>query len=161
MSGRYQVKCSQCDYSRSIRSPPRTYAFLDGTRMPIPEGFGWCKSCENVTPCETLPALVDVERLLIEARSESDQKFAAELKRTKHWLETRVSPPRCLECGAVNIILFALGWSVYRDEESEEDFHDIPHPNCSGMLHVELDAWSLYRGWGAQYSPEGERMPDA
>lgn len=161
MSGRYKVTCSHCDYARSIGSPPRSYALPDGSGMPIPDGFGWCKSCETVTPCETLPALADVERLLVAARSQTDQKLATELDRTRCWLKTRVSPPRCLECGAVDISPFPPGWSVYRSEESDEDFHDIPHPNCHGMLHVEPDAWSLYRDWGPQYSAEGERISDA
>jgi len=157
VSGRYSVECSRCAYARTIGVPPRQYVFPDGTSMPIQDAFGWCEACLNVTPCENLPEQADVERLLLAARREANKGLMAELERTSTWLVARVSPARCLECGNSRIRQFPLGWSVYREDASDEDFLDIPHPGCDGMLHVQLTAWSLYRDW-TSYSPEGERM---
>lgn len=161
MSGRYSVTCSHCAFAQSFGAPPCVYALPGGESMRIPDGFAWCQACDSVTRCETLPALTDLERLLDEARREADQDFVLELERTKAWLGARISPARCLDCASTHILAFPLGWSIYQDEESDEDFHDIPHPDCSGMLHVESYALSLYQGEAAQYSPEGERIPDA
>jgi len=161
VSGRYFVKCSCCAYRREIAVPPRAYAFPEGKALPIPDAFGWCHSCNHVTCCEALPALADVERLLRQAEREGNEPLVAEMEHTKKWISARVSPPRCLDCGSTAIRPFPLGWSVYLEEESDEDFLDIPHPSCSGMLRVEMSGWSLYRGWFAQYSPEGEKIANA
>ena len=158
MPGRYSAKCSSCEYKRDIAVPPRAYALPDGTEMPIESGFGWCHACGGVTSCEVLPALADVERLLAEGRIEGHQALIEEMEQKRGWLRARVSPPRCLECGATHIEQFPLGWSVYKQEECDDDFVDIPHPGCGGMLHVEGAGFSLYRIHPYQYSAEGKRL---
>ena len=160
MPGRYLTTCSQCTYVREIGVPPRSYALRDGTTLPMCDGFCWCHSCANVTPCEALPAIRDVDRLLSRARTEANERLIDELERTRAWISERVSPPRCLDCGGISIRQFPLGWSLYTDEESDEDFLDIPHPDCTGMLRVTMAGWSLFRGVSARYSPEGERLDD-
>lgn len=161
MSGRYLVKCSLCDYRREIGVPPRAYVFGGDRSLPIQDAFGWCAACNGVTPCEALPALADVERLLAQARREDNERLVVELQDTSRWISGRVSPPRCLDCGSTSIQQFPLGWSLYRDDESDQDFLDIAHPGCQGMLHVEMSGWSLYRAGDARYSPEGEKLGDA
>lgn len=158
MPGRYAATCSQCAYERTLRVPPSAYAFPDGSTLPIQEGFAWCETCSDVEPCEALPDKTDVRRLLDAANGDDDRSTAAELTRVSDWLEARISPPRCMNCGTVHIRQFQPCWSVYRDDESEDDFLDIPHPGCDGMLHVEVSGWPLYRGAATMYSPEGERL---
>jgi len=161
VSGRYLVKCNHCAYRREISVPPRVYALAGEKALPMHDAFGWCESCKNVTSCEALPLLADVERLLGQAERQSNQRLVAELEHTKKWISERVSPPRCLDCGGTSIQQFPIGWSVYREEDSDEDFLDIQHPGCRGMLHLELSGWSLYRSWGDRYSSEGEKLADA
>ena len=161
MSGRYSVTCSLCTYQRAFSAPPAVYVLQDGTDMPIDEGMAWCHGCRDVTQSENLPLLADVERLLVRAQGDGQDLLVRELTRTRDWLTARVSPPRCLNCGCVQIEQFLPGSSIYRDEESDVDFHDISHPGCNGTLHVESVGLSLFRGWAAQYSSEGERVGDA
>lgn len=160
MSGRYLAKCSHCTYRREIGVPPKAYVLPGGRSLPIQDSFGWCGACSGVTPCEALPALADVERLLAQALREDNERLVTEMEDTRNWISGRESPPRCLDCGSTSIQPFPLGWSLYRDEESDQDFLDIPHSGCRGMLHVEMCGWSLYRAVDARYSPEGEKLVD-
>lgn len=160
MPGRYLVTCSQCALRRELGVPPKAYVLADGGVLPIQDAFGWCDSCEGVTACEALPEIAEVEHLLAQALRKDNERLAAELEHTRNWISRRVSPPRCLDCGSTSIHQFPLGWSLYCDEESDQDFLDIPHSGCQGMLHVEMCGWSLYRAVDARYSPEGEKLVD-
>lgn len=160
MSGRYLAKCSHCTYHREFGVAPKAYVLPGGRSLSIQDAFGWCGACNGATPCEALPALADVERLLTQALRDGNERLVAELEDTRSWISGRVSPPRCLDCGSTSIQRVPLGWSLYRDEESDEDFLDIPHPGCNGMLRVEMCGWSLYRAVDTRYSPEGEKLVD-
>jgi len=162
MAGIHEVKCSVCDYSRHIRLSGRVYIFSDGERG-IDQGFCWCHNCGTVTACELFPRLESVERLLAEAKADNAETVVIDLIHLINWLKTRVSQPRCLECGTTMVCQFIClnlpyEWS---EPDHDHDFADLPHPGCQGMLHVRFIGLSLERGSAQRYSPEGERLDDA
>jgi hypothetical protein len=69
------------------------------------------------------------------------------------WRRMRKSPPRCLECGSMDVTPLLLTQAG----EGMEKWTLPEHPGCGGMIiAIEEMALTLDRRW-FRYSPEGER----
>ncbi len=168
----HQAKCDRCRYSESFGSPLCSYELSDGVTVPIKKTFVWCGKCMAPRWGEVLPDIGSLETDLVGAREEDpcvverlktragahttiDQLLANHIEKVRArlaWRRARRSPPRCLECGSVEISSFEQSGTRSGFEKWTRK-----HPVCEGtIIVVALPALALDRSW-IRYTPEGEK----
>lgn len=106
---------------------------------------GWCEACHSPTPIERIPPIASLEAM-------RDPSFAPAHGRLDAWIRwrrERQSPPRCLVCGATEVITYTPPFR---------------HPNCGGLLeatawcHVNSSDVQLVPAEGPEYRRGGRRL---
>jgi len=145
----------------------------DGSKVSIQRTFVWCATCREVRWGEELADLVELERDFAATSSKNpavleelsfsvsryqtlDELLASrtrELESRIAWRRIRTSPPRCLECGSMEIT--PLERSETRSGNEKWTLRE--HTSCGGMIVVlEQMVLALDRRWFL-YTLEGER----
>jgi hypothetical protein len=157
-------KCSDCQTSFDYGDVYGCYILEDGNEVSVHSQHAWCPSCDNLVAAEYIPDLVSLERALADVTEngldDDEREFAALVETTPEqllvdrlamwrnciaWRSRRVSPPRCLVCGDINVSLL---------------YSPIVHPGCGGTLESEwLGDYQPAGHW--RYTPEGERIGDS
>ena len=170
----HKAKCDRCRYGDSFTSPLRSYELPDAATVAIETTFVWCDACRAIRWGEILPDLVQLEGDLASARAEDPQvierlKLSAgrhitldelladhidRLRRRVAWRRSRKSPPRCLECGSLEVT--PLRRSHTRGGSDKWILQE--HPGCGGTVTVvSLAVLALDRRW-IRYGPEGGKQ---
>lgn len=172
MSWHYHARCEKCELELEFRSYViYTYRLDDGFEFSSPCLPIWCFQCQGIRTREVLPpvsSLLDKRRQLESEGIDLDelqQKAdflkqpidpATELTRQLHavnsqlqWLWSRVSSPRCLDCGDTNFVELASDFT-----DSPKQYH---HPECGGVFELELRAHGSTSN-RIVVGPEGERV---
>jgi len=123
---------------------------MPGIRGPnLARRFVWCESCRAIRWGEVLPEVSDLENLIAAAVSR-DQSVISDLLRYSHhatveelfelklrelrqqltWRRSRISPPRCLECGSIAI----TGVDQGKTNSGNDKAVLSSHPGCGGRL---------------------------
>jgi hypothetical protein len=139
------------------------YRLADGSKLHVVQRVAWCRTCrrfvlaEEVPSTETLQEEIDLyrsgdrERLERWAFISNGAPVAlriAELTRYVEWRLGRKSPPRCLECGWVELS------PVPMDRE-------FPHPETGERVIVGVNGFADTPSQPAEFSPEGERLEES
>jgi hypothetical protein len=139
------------------------YRLADGSRLHVLQQPAWCAACGRFVIAEQVPSVEELEEEIGRYRSadpETLQKWAfvsngapvaeriAELLRYVVWRNGRHSPPRCLECGAVNPVPIPI-------------VGELTHPGTGERVAVSASGSADTAPWFAEFSPEGERLPVA
>ena len=134
------------------------YRLADGTELGIPQQPAWCPACSRFVIAEELPSIEELEEEIARYRTgdrNTLQKWAFvsdgspiaqridELLRYVAWRQGRQSPPRCLECGAVDPIPIPMSG-------------DFAHPRTGERVVVGNSGFADTAPWCAEFSPEGE-----
>jgi hypothetical protein len=155
MGGYYQVSCRDCDYEQIIANSS-DYAY----RLPNPPDvflwsqFAWCNTCDNIVKAEHLQLPEETERWVKDC---ANQYLLRDAERYQEVLRTRISPPRCLHCGDVDIIA-ALKHSLGTTEPT----WTVTHLACGGELVIGYKIYARLPCETKVYTPEGqflERIP--
>jgi hypothetical protein len=138
------------------------YRLVDGTRLHIRQRPAWCGACRRFVIAEDVPSVEALEEEIARYRSadpDTLQKWAfvsngvpvagriAELLRYIEWREGRSSPPRCLECGAVDPVPIPMGG-------------EFAHPATGERVVVGSSGWADTAPWFAEFSAEGEQLAE-
>jgi hypothetical protein len=144
----YEFHCDRCR-SRVVAAMGVIgyYQTPEGTRSPALSSPAWCNRCSTVVDAEALPDMsrlaAELHRLQTEGPNNSDRTLAEEfgdncadfcLRRIKRWTEmldlfgSRVSPNRCIECGASD-------FQVLRSAEGGMPA-EFDHPQCMGRFEL-------------------------
>ena len=153
MSWEFTYRCSEC--KRRFQLSVGTFRYylvsFQATDLPAWERVGcidapgWCESCQSVAPIERIPSLETLEAM-------RDPSFAPVHGRLDDWIRwrrERQSPPRCLVCGATEVI---------------ERTPEFRHPICGGMFeaiswcHVNSSDIQLVPAEGPEYRRGGVKL---
>ena len=138
----YFAKCSRCSYERRIDDILRSYSISDKAHLTIRQRCAFCKQCSQVVRAEYIPTTEVIETELAEAKTLNAEEWIPDLLSYLDWRKTRVSPPRCLECGSTEIIL-----SEIDERDDDDDIERIKHPDCGGTITISPRGFSLNRLW--------------
>jgi hypothetical protein len=153
----FNVSCDLCNFEATLgdRAVPR-YDLGDGTEHYMKTQSAWCFACRSMVDAENLPTLAELLELRAELmESVGDIDFVTGYVFTEayvdrrsapmeRWRVTRVSPPRCLDCGATEIV-------------PHQPLDDGPflHPECGGEIAWRGGLSVECRGPGQAFDPEG------
>lgn len=139
------------------------YRLSDGKTLPILQQSAWCPACNRFVIAEQLPSVEELEQELVNHRSADPKTLRtwafvsngspvaeriAELLRYIAWRQRRQSPPRCLECGAVDPVPIPTSGA-------------FTHPRTGERVVVINSGFADTAPWFADFSPEGERLAEA
>jgi hypothetical protein len=151
----------------------RSYKLRDDDYgITIRQGFAWCGAYRQVVYAERLEELPALETELQQDalrgeefysglalppgrdwREERDRHLS-ELRCRIEWRRSRVSPPKCLECGSSSILLIPV---TDDDDDENGESPEIEHPDCGGCLRVVAVGLARSRDW-VFYTPEGDKI---
>jgi hypothetical protein len=147
-----EVRCEACGYRQRLTERLRVYRFPDRTTLPLQRDLAWCHRCLRVIEAEHLPELHELEQEIAEVRRTAE--WAAEevegLERLCAWRRSRVSSPKCLECGSASVEVFP--------QDEDAGWRPITHPGCGGTLSVGGAGHALVREDFRYYAPEGDPL---
>lgn len=122
MATRWQFELAGALYRLTMKTP-RAYVLDDGSRLPVIAWPAWCERCRQVTEAEHILSAAEeakevdeAENLLVHAEDfrihhrpvprEGRLAYQSmpELRARRRWLAARRSPPKCLECGSVDVV---------------------------------------------------------
>jgi hypothetical protein len=155
--------------------PSENLAGVDGNYYELPEGGHlsldsepvWCSRCGKVTHGERLPAVEAIDarirgsedpasiaesmrrptlRELPGRAAEFPYGGLADMQRRRKWRASRESAPKCIQCGATDIILLELGKVVETPRGSLQ-------VDCVGFCDACSNPWV--------FTPEGDRVRSA
>jgi ferredoxin-like protein FixX len=173
----HTAKCDKCRYRERLHDSLRTYALPDGSTVTIQRELVWCGACRAVCWGERLADLAGLEQELAACEARDAlimEKLSALVNRhnpfeevlSRHtqalwsrigWRRKRASPPRCLECGATDILVLPRS----QTRSGRDKWTLAGHPGCGGVIVVlQEPILSLNREW-LHYSAEGEGARNA
>lgn len=140
MSWEFTYRCSECKRRFRLSVGRFRYYLVSFQAIDLPawervaciDEPGWCESCQSLASIERIPSLEMLEAM-------RGPSFAAVHDRLDDWIRwrrERQSPPRCLVCGATEVITYTPPFR---------------HPNCDGLL--EATAWCHVNSSNVQLVP--------
>jgi hypothetical protein len=137
------------------------YVMADGQTTLLLTQPVWCRNCMRITQGELLGPASDWDQKIVELQNEIKDNLSRGFgngdsgpeKRLANYINQRrlrmerKSPPRCIECGSADCVVFPQG-------------QEVPSPKGHGRVVVRQVGMcdNGYRYW--YYSQEGERMWD-
>ena len=136
------------------------YRLEDGSKLHVLQQPAWCRGCSRFVVAEQVPAVEALEAEIARFRSADPDTLetwafvsngasvaeqVAELLRYVDWRKGRKSPPRCLECGAV-------------DPVPVPTRGEFAHPATGERVVVKSGGFADTAPWFAEFSPEGEQL---
>jgi len=156
--------CDSCRKSFDYADVYGCYVLNDAAEVSVHSEYAWCNRCDDLVAAEHIPDLESLERALADVESngldDEEREFASLVETTPEklladriamwrnyvsWRSSRRSPPRCLKCGTMDVLLL------------ERPFL---HPSCGGTLEVESSGDYLPAG-RFLYDAEGNRFGDS
>ncbi len=95
-----------------------SYEFEDGTQIGVISKPVWCRWCRQFTDGESIEDLEEIDQLLTDLHDRSSEvsrglhhrlRIIEQMEQRRRWLSGRLSPPKCLECGSTEIVVFRQG----------------------------------------------------
>jgi hypothetical protein len=133
------------------------YELEDGSRLKVQTTPIWCRRCNGITEGEQVESLGEIDQRLAGLRDPTSERYVfrrhvrdhaiEETEKRRPWRERRVSPAKCIRCGATDIVVFPM---------------DVEIPNPAGPGTVEVTCIGLCTPAGSNnwsFTPEGDRMP--
>ena len=141
------------------------YELDDGKHIDVETTPVWCRRCGDFRHGERIEPVAEIDRQLADLhnpRSKLYQLYAhdyleeckdlgpmgpiPELMLRRAWRENRVSPPRCIECGSTDIVVFPIN-------------QPVPDPAGRGTVEVRSRGMcsTAFNEWF--FTPEGQRIP--
>lgn len=136
------------------------YRLADGSKLHIRQQSAWCRACQRFVVAEEVPSIEALEEEIARFHAADPhtlkmwefvsngapvEERVVELLRYVAWRKERRSPPRCLECGAVDPVTIP---------ESGE----FAHPATGVRVVVGSSGFAATAPWIADFTPEGERV---
>jgi hypothetical protein len=169
----YEASCSRCSYQRRLHDILRSYKLCDDDHgITIRQTFAWCEACRHVVHAERLEDLSvlksEFDHYTVQGEEfyswmglsrgsdwrEERERHLNNLRRRIEWRESRANPPKCLECGSTNVLVFP---ETDDDNDECEQEPEINHPDCDGRLRVPCVGFALSRDW-VFYTPDGDKI---
>ncbi len=142
-------------------------AFLDyrlpnGAKLHILQQAAWCPVCRAFVIAEELPSVESLEEEIRLFQTGDPNQLRiwefvsngapvedriAELRRRIEWRRSRISPPRCLHCGNLEIVPIP-------------EIGEFRHPQTGERVIVTSSGFADAAPWFAEFSPEGEQLTD-
>lgn len=156
------IKCTRCEFvvSTSVIWGHFAYELQDGSRLDVQRTYGWCKTCESITPIEDLSPLPSCDQKMKSTREELQRTLSSlagrlgwkkpkitelqselqSLERSEQNIQaynrlvnSRTSSPRCLKCSQQDILKI----EVPKTTQGEKAKIGFAHPGCGGDLTAE------------------------
>lgn len=144
----YRCKCNKCDFSSVTRDNLMRYRSESGDEFLVKKELIVCSSCNECTFGEKLLAELEIKGIL-DSRSDLTKREIAYYRKYLTNMSRRVSPPRCLQCGATEIQSLGLDLKLQNKTAI--------HSGCGGTIEVRaigLNNSKLI----SYYSCEGEEI---
>ena len=159
------IRCNQCDFRQeTIPGTYRKYELADGVRINVYSRIGYCRACEEVAESENLPEVEKIEARIEGIRRGKEDEDIRYIERTRdewaeyhervlRWRLKRTGPPKCLQCGSVELEPINEPWNWGAKTTSE-----VACPACTrGVLTAQADGIVSVRFEQVSiYSPEGD-----
>lgn len=138
------------------------YRFPDGSKLHVLQDAAWCPNCDRFVVAEKIPSLESLKLELEKTRSGDPETIriwqlvsngqpisarVAELEKRIVWRIARANPPRCLECGSLDIV--ALSGST-----------EFRHPKTGELVTEVSSGWTDAGPWSANFTPEGDAVDE-
>jgi hypothetical protein len=142
------------------------YRLGDGSTLHIDQQPAWCRRCREFLIAERIPSIDELEQTIAELETgkgpfiefwelmfldektdENIEREIAEYRKTTSWRRSRISAPRSLSCGSVEIDPIPLDGAFV-------------HPETGERFIASGQGWAAAAPWVARFSPEGEKLPD-
>lgn len=132
-----------------------SYEFGDGSQIGVISKPVWCRRCGEFTDGESIEDLDDIDQLLADLHDPSSKvsrglhyrlRIIEQVEERRRWLSSRKSPPKCLECGSTEIVVFRIG------ERAE-------NPRGPGWVEITVTGHCSTSFNNRFCTPEGDRIP--
>lgn len=156
------ITCSRCEFrQRFITRRNREYELGDGSRISVFLQVAFCADCCGASDVEDFPDEEQIRQRIRNIRNgfeDEDIKYidrtredwAAYHEKVLRWRISRASPPRCLECGSMDIRAFIEQWKKPK----------VACPKCKiGVLHHSVQGLVTTTEHTTYiYNPEGDLL---
>jgi hypothetical protein len=132
-----------------------SYECEDGSCVGVISKLVWCRRCGDFTHSESIEGLDEIDQLLADLHDPSSEvsrglryrlRIIEQMEERRRWLLGRRSPPKCLECGSTDIVIFRSG------ERAE-------YPGGPGWVEITVTGHCSTSFNNRCYTPEGDRIP--
>jgi|GEM_PF-4502621 len=133
------------------------YVLEDGTRLHVHQADYYCPACEQFVMGEQVETIWELERQINDLENNPDSHFwllnefqsiaerIAELHVRIDWRKKRQSPPKCLQCGTVDIFPIP-------------DREEFNHPATGQRMKKTGFGFASSNEWHATFTPEGDQI---
>ena len=134
------------------------YRLADGSTLHVDQQPAWCPACGHFVLAEFIQTVAELEQSLAAVSSGDPERMrllefigrspaeeVAELTRRIEWRRGRVSPPRCLECGAVGVVPLPTS-------------DRFAHPATGEPVALISSGFASMARWVAEFTPEGTKL---
>jgi len=131
------------------------YLLEDGSKIHVEQQPAWCRACGSFAPAELLQPAEDLEREIARLQSWLSERrvrpsgqrkrggeMLAEVEKPLRWRRGRVSPPRCLPCGSIEVV-------------PVPGSGEFSHPATRERVISTSSGFADAAPWFAVFSPEG------
>jgi hypothetical protein len=167
-----EYRCDRCGVVQSVSTLTlRDYVLENSERIPCGAKLGWCDTCKSLVAMERIYPLQVMVKVLTDLEdSDPNDEMNIEAARLYHvtpeehlaeridtvrkdvaWRRNRKSPPRCLECGSIEVAPV---------EDEPERVAEFEHPGCGGLFRHQT-TYHFIEAAVQLYSAEGERKTSA
>jgi hypothetical protein len=142
------------------------YELEDGSHLDVRSGPVWCRRCRGFTDGESIESLAEIDgqiadledpeselfRVIVDTFPTPDglprlrPRFIEILRQRRQWLARRLSPPKCLECGSMEIVVLPEG-------------REVSNPTDTGSVVISISGLCSTSFNNRFYQPEGDRIP--
>lgn len=131
------------------------YLLEDGSKIHVEQQPAWCRACDSFVPAELLQPVEHLEREIARLQSwlsgrwvmpsgqrKRGKEMLAEVEKRLSWRRGRVSPPRCLQCGSIEVV-------------PVPGSGEFSHPATGERVVSASSGFADAAPWFAAFSPEG------
>ena len=143
-----------------------SYELEDGTHIDVRSQPVWCRRCGEFTDGESIERLDEIDQQIADLQDPRSElyrltrdtlptadgrprlrpHFTKLLRQRRRWLMDRESPPKCLECGSTDILVFPVG-------------ERAGNPIGPGWVEITITGHCSTSFNNRFYTPEGDRIP--
>jgi len=159
------ITCNNCQFHQDfITRLHREYELSGGTGITVSSQVAFCFECRRVVDAEFLPTEDALRKRIDRIKTGSEDEDIRYINTSREdwisyhesvlrWRIGRASPPRCLECGSVDIRPL-----TEPNDLGAEAISEIKCPECSnGVLRIRVQGLvSTRENASSIYSPEGD-----
>lgn len=152
----YAFPDSSADDVYALYSAFLNYRLASGELLHVRQTECWCASCERIDMAERIESLNELEQQLERLRHPDEDescmiafigvpidKRVTEAEIRIKWRRGRISPPKCLQCGSVDIM----------ELPGTDEFS---HPKTGERVVVTGRGFASTDEWHAEFTSEGD-----